>query len=84
MSQLEGHLGEGKHKQDRNSVDNVEEDDLGDKELRAVHLYIAAGLSFLVEKSIVCKDVCNEAVESVDSCELVNYDQEDASHGGRC
>jgi len=83
MSQLEGHLGEGKHKQDRNSVDNVEEDDLGDKELRAGGLYIAAELSILVEKSIVRKDVSDEAVESVDSCELVHYDQEYASHASR-
>jgi len=83
VSQFKGYFREGEHKEDRNTVDDVEEDDLGDEELSAVGLLVETLLSICIQESVVRKDVSDEAVDSVDSRDLVNYDQEDATEASR-
>jgi len=82
VGELEGHLRVRKHKQNGNAVDDIEEDDLGKEELRAVALSILACHSILVEERPMGKNVGHEAENGVHSGELVDYEQEYAAHDG--
>lgn len=82
VGQLEGHLRVRKHKQNGNAVDDIEEDDLGKEELRAVALKFLACLSIFVEERPMGKNVGHEAENGVHCGELVDYEQEHAAHNG--
>lgn len=85
VSELEGHLREGDHEKDANSVHDVEEDDLRHQELSACFMsrVCCARLSIFAEVRVVGHHVTNETENSVEEGDLIDLEEEHATHAGR-
>ena len=78
--EFEGHLREGEHEENTDTVHDVEEDNLGRKELGARELRYTAVDASLAISSVVCEDVGHDTEKRVDGSELVNEHERNTSH----
>lgn len=81
-SELVRHLREGKDKEEAHSVDDVEENDLGNQEVSAVLLELSALFASYAEAGMVGEDVGNETEQRPDSSDLVETHEEFSAEKG--